>query len=87
MTNEMSAPSTRRLTRGEKLRSAEVLRLVLAGVALLVGMGFQLAASTDDWSALNSDPAAFVRDNALGLTGVVVGAALVVTGLVKGLRR
>jgi len=87
MSNEMSTPSTPRLARGEKLRSAAVLRLLLAGVALLVGMGFQLAASAADWSALNSDPVAFIRENALGLTGVLVGAALVVTALVKGLHR
>lgn len=86
MTNDKSTPPTRP-SLGAHLRSAPVVRLLLAGVALLVVMGFQLAASVTDWSASTADPAGFIRTNALGLIGVVGGVALVVAGLVRGLRR
>ena len=78
--NQPSAPTST----GARGRTASI-RFLIAGIVLLGVAIVNLFVVVQDWSTATSS--GFIDDHAMPLVGVVIGAGLVVTGLVKYFRR
>ena len=61
------------------------IRFLIAGIVLLGVAIVNLFVVVPDWSTATSS--GFIGDHAMPLVGVVIGAGLVVTGIVKYFRR
>ena len=79
-TNQPSAPTSA----GIRQRTTPI-RFMIVGIVLLGVAIMNLFAVVQDWSTATSS--GFIGDHAMPLAGVVIGAGLVVTGLVKYFRR
>jgi hypothetical protein len=79
-TNQPSAPTST----GIRERTAPI-RFLIAGIVLLGVAIMNLFVVVQDWSTATTS--GFVGDHAMPLVGAVIGAGLVVTGIVKYFRR
>jgi len=61
------------------------IRFLIAGIVLMGVAIVNLFVVVQDWNTATSS--GFIGDHAMPLAGVVIGAGLVVTGLVKYFRR